>query len=276
MPLTILPPDASPLVHAGPVQLERISIEVSTRCDKGCWFCYNDSRPEGHGRWTADQLVEFVEDCAGHGIRAVSFGGGEPLQFEPIYEVLDRLRGRLFRSLTTNGLPLDESALRRLVEVGPDKVHVSLHFPGSSRELASVIRQVQEIAQQGLRSGVNLLVRRSQLDEAREASAALRRAGITADRVVYLPMRGRDTPTPREIASVAGGERFQSMTCLARCQNSPRFCSIDASRRVGWCSYTSARRELAELTYRELVRAVEGLPLEFCGAEGSGAIVSTK
>ena len=62
--------------------LERISIEVTNRCAKACWFCYNHSQPEADGRWEPDDLSRFVLDCAANGVKAVSFGGGEPLQYE--------------------------------------------------------------------------------------------------------------------------------------------------------------------------------------------------
>ena len=44
--------------------------------------------PEGDTRWTADELLSFVSDCADHGVKAVSFGGGEPLQYPALFEVL--------------------------------------------------------------------------------------------------------------------------------------------------------------------------------------------
>jgi MoaA/NifB/PqqE/SkfB family radical SAM enzyme len=47
---------------------ERISIEVTNRCQKACSFCYNHSLPDGDTRWTADELVAFVlglEFCGG-------------------------------------------------------------------------------------------------------------------------------------------------------------------------------------------------------------------
>ena len=109
--------------------LDRISIEVTNRCAKACWFCYNHSLPEGDTRWTADELVSFVGDCAAHGVKAVSFGGGEPLHYDGLFTVLERLRGTLFRSLTSNGLLLDGERLERLIAAAPDKVHISIHFP---------------------------------------------------------------------------------------------------------------------------------------------------
>ncbi|HLF92136.1 MAG TPA: radical SAM protein, partial [Planctomycetota bacterium] len=93
----------------------------------------------------------------------------------------------------------------------------------------------------------------------------VRDAGIGNDRIVYLPMRGKDTPTPEEVASVAGGRRFQSMTCLSACGRSERFCSIGWDKTAAWCSYTETRRALPELTYRGVASALDGLGLKFCG-----------
>jgi sulfatase maturation enzyme AslB (radical SAM superfamily) len=244
--------------------LERISIEVTNRCAKACWFCYNHSAPEGGTRWTPDELVDFVADCAAHGIKAVSFGGGEPLQYEGLFEVLRRLQGVLFRSLTSNGLLLKDDLLEQLIEAAPNKVHLSVHFPEHAGEVARVIRQVHELASRGIRSGINFLVARSNLGAATQAAAAIRNSGIGNDRIVYLPMRGRDTPTPDEVGQVAGG-KFQSMSCLMACGRSPRFCSIGWDRTVAWCSYTVTRRPLTELTYRALTAALDGLGLQFCG-----------
>ncbi len=247
------------------LSLELLSVEVTNRCAKACWFCYNHSLPEGPTRWTPDELVGFASDCAAHGIKAVSLGGGEPLQYDGLFDVLRRLRGVVFRSVTTNGLPLKGETLDRLVEAAPDKVHVSVHFPERAAEVQRVVRQVQDLAARGIRSGVNFLVARSNLEAAQQAAETVRAAGIGNDRIVYLPMRVRDTPTPREMARVAGGDKFQSMSCLLACARSPRFCSVGWDKTVAWCSYTETRAPLPELTYRSLQAALAGLGLKFCG-----------
>ena len=244
---------------------ERLSIELTNRCAKACWFCYNHSLPDGDTRWTVEDVVGFVRDCAAHGVRAVSFGGGEPLQYPHVFDILRRLDGLLFRSLTTNGLLLHAETLSRLVAARPDKVNVSIHFPGRIAEFERVLAQVNALANRGVRSGVNLLVGRSDLVAAREAGKRLREAGIGTDRIVYLPMRGRDTPTPEELAEVAGRTPFQSMTCLTACAKSDRFASVGWDKTVAWCSYTTARRPLPELTHGGLVAATNGLGLDFCG-----------
>ncbi len=248
-----------------PTAFERVSIELTNRCAKACWFCYNHSLPEGDTHWMPEEVVSFVSDCAAHGTRAVSFGGGEPLQYPGLFEVLTRLRGKLFRSLTSNGLLLTGELLDRLIEAAPEKVHLSIHFPQRESEVERVIEQVHELQRRGIRSGVNFLVTRSNLEAAVNAARRVREAGIGNERIVYLPMRGRDTPTPKELGQVAGSKAFQSMTCLLACGPSPRFCSIGWDRTVAWCSYTKTRRPLPELTFRGLIAAMTDLGLEFCG-----------
>jgi pyruvate-formate lyase-activating enzyme len=247
------------------VSVERISIEVTNRCSKACPFCYNQSNPDGRTCWDRDRLIGLVEDCAAHGVKAVSFGGGEPLEYEGICDVLTALTGKLFRSVTTNGLPLCGEAMTRLLEARPDKVHISLHFPGCQAEVSRVIRQAQELAAGGIRSGINLLVSRSGADAAERAAEHIRAKGIGHDRLVFLPMRGCNTPTPAQIAAVGRGQPFQSTSCLARCGPSPRFCSISWNGAAAWCSYTTERKQLAELTYRGLTDALDGLGVVPCG-----------
>ncbi|MCB9741842.1 MAG: radical SAM protein [Alphaproteobacteria bacterium] len=246
------------------MSVDRLSIELSTRCDKACAFCYNHSGPEGEGAWAFDELVAFIADCAAHGVRFVSLGGGEPLQWPRLFELLDALSGVVYRSLTTNGLRLD-GLMPELVAARPDKVHVSIHFPRRWPEVERVTRQVLALGEAGVPAGVNLLVDARELDEAQAAVTHLRAAGLGPEQLMILPRRGAHTPTPRQLGQVAGGPRFQSMTCLLACGPSPRFVSIDAQRRAAWCSYTETRRTLPSLDHAGLMAALEGLGLRFCG-----------
>ncbi len=245
--------------------LTRISLELTNLCRKGCAFCYNASDPRGGTTWTDDEIVALAEDCARHGVTAISLGGGEPLEYPGLFNILARLRGTLARTLTTHGLLLDPATIDRLVAVAPEKIHLSIHQPARLPEVHRVLASVHELAARGIPSGINLLVARSQLPAAITAASILRDAGIDAARVVYLPMRGRDTPTPDELARVAGGPRFQSMTCLLRCAASPRFCSIGWDRGVAWCSYTRTRNQLRAPTHAALLATLDNLGLTFCG-----------
>jgi hypothetical protein len=247
-----------------PLCVERLSVELSQRCGKACSFCYSASHAEGDTRWTEEDVVRLVTDCVANGTRAVSFGGGEPLEVPWLGSLLRSLEGVAFRSVTTNGLPLaDPDVLEQLVRARPDKVHVSIHAPGDDGEVARVIAQVRALADAGIASGVNLLVRKSAVAEATRARAALGEAGIDASRIVLLPMRGQDTPTPAEVAGVARGP-FQSMSCLTQCGKSPRFCAVGWDRSVAWCSYTRSRAPLSSPTFAALSHALKDLDVEPC------------
>ncbi len=252
-----------------PSPIDRISVEVTHACAKACWFCYNGSHPDGAEGWTPDELVDFAADCALEGVKALSLGGGEPLQYEGIFEVLERLKGVMFRSMTTNGLLLKGTRFERLIAAAPDKVHVSVHFPERTAEVKRAVRLVGELQDAGIRAGVNLLVQRSKLAAAAQAATTLRDCGIDPHQVVFLPMHSHDdTPSPQELAQVAGSKRFQSMTCLMGCAISPRFASITWDKRAAWCSYTQAKRPMTALTHRGLLEALDGLGLTYCGASG--------
>ena len=246
------------------MKIQRLSIELTNQCDKGCWFCYNHSQPGGATDWTVDELIAYVSDCQLHGTEAVSFGGGEPLQYDGVFEVLKALDGLLFRSMTTNGLILDEN-FENVIQARPDKVHLSIHFPQNNKEIDRVIRQALELDRAGIVSGVNLLVQKSNLEAATGATKRLHDSGIDNKRIVFLPIRSSDTPSPDQILAVAGNQPFQSMTCLQKCGKSERFASIGWDKTVAWCSYTQSRRKMKQLNHSGLVAALENLDLVFCG-----------
>jgi molybdenum cofactor biosynthesis enzyme MoaA len=146
--------------------IDRISLELSNACSKGCHFCYNASGRSAATVWQPGEVIDLARDCHANGdVKAISFGGGEPLEYAGVFDILRALRGAMFRSLTSNGLHLD-AHLGELVDCAPDKVHVSIHFPGNTDEVARVIRQVDALQRAGIPGGINLLVRASQLASA--------------------------------------------------------------------------------------------------------------
>ena len=246
------------------MHIERLSIELTNRCNKACVFCYNHSHPAGDTCWQADEVVGFVLDCVSQGTRAVSFGGGEPLLHADLFAILYRLQGRVFRSLTTNGLLLDDTALfARLVAAKPDKVQISIHQPGLEAEVSRVVRQIGALEAAGIVCGVNLLVSADALVATSAAASKLHKAGLDNRRIVYLPQRGDNTPSANDIMKLASGP-FQSVSCLTRCGPSPRFCSISWDKTAAWCSYTEARRVLPALTHAGLLAALQGLDVIHC------------
>ncbi len=233
--------------------LQHVSLELTNRCGKGCAFCYNASSPLGASAWDLEDLTALVVDLAAHGVEAVSFGGGEPLESSLLLPLLERTRGLLARSVTTNGLLLTEH-LAALERVRPERVHVSLHHPS---EFAHVLDSVRLLEARGIEAGVNLLVRPGDAAALREPIDRLHAAGLGDDRLVLLPLRGSGSPHPDELGQASGGRRFLSTTCLTGCARSPRFCSVRWDRTVAWCSYTPARAALRAPTHAALLEALD-------------------
>lgn len=78
-------------------------VSLLTECNLRCPFCYRDRRAESS--WTRASLRELLVKAAEWGVVDVAFGGGEPLLFPELGELLVELYARthLALSLTTNG-----------------------------------------------------------------------------------------------------------------------------------------------------------------------------
>lgn len=76
--------------------LDRISIDLSNYCSKQCDFCYNHSTKEGNVLWTVEELIPFILDLHEHGIDAVSFGGGEPFEYDGIFKLISSLMSEMY------------------------------------------------------------------------------------------------------------------------------------------------------------------------------------
>lgn len=89
-----------------------IRIKPTNRCNHNCWYCaYRaDGLQLGEGMREADQIpeakmMEIVDDLIAMGVKAVTFsGGGEPLLYKPLPDVIDRLaKGGIRVATLTNG-----------------------------------------------------------------------------------------------------------------------------------------------------------------------------
>ena len=249
--------------------IKLVSIELTQRCQKGCPWCYASAVPEGRTFWQPDVLLSFVKDLHANGVEAVSFGGGEPLEYPWILSFLDNLLDvPIFVSMTTSGLLLDDRVMR-LLSTRVDKVHVSIHFPENVQEVTRVTKQVQALSALGMKSGINFVVKGKHPDLEETAVRLIKDAGIGSDRVIFLPLRGVGIPMdPKPVQRLGKilGAKWQSTWCLLECKESARFVSVDWEGKVGYCSYTSAKTKMEEFTYAGLKRALASKELVFCGA----------
>ena len=245
-------------------QIELLSIDLSNYCSKQCPFCYNHSRREGNTLWKPQEVIDFTSDCIEHGVKAVSLGGGEPFEYNGVFEVIDALYPKCYLSVTSNGLPLENKEIWEMLDKHkPDKIHLTIHQPDNEAEVLRVERQVQQIASIGIKPGVNLLVG---ADKIASVKSVFERLGklLNNDQIILVPQRFSNTPTPKQLASVAGGKPFQSPSCLLKCQRPANFCSVSWDKKVNSCSFAPNKVPLETLDYAGLVKALEMVKWEKC------------
>lgn len=246
------------------MNIELLSIDLSNYCSKQCPFCYNHSRREGNTLWKPQEVIDFASDCIDHGVKAVSLGGGEPFEYDGVFEVIDALYPKCYLSVTSNGLPFENELIWSILDVHkPDKIHVTIHQPDNDVEVMRVERQVQQIASIGVKPGVNLLVGADRIEFANMVYNQLIEI-LNSDQIILVPQRFSNTPTPKQLASVANGKPFQSPTCLLKCQRPTNFCSVSWDKKVNSCSFAPNKVPLETLDYAGLIKALEKVKWKKC------------
>lgn len=245
--------------------IEMLSIDLSAYCSKGCSFCYNRSSKRGNTMWCPEEVIAFATDCIRNGVKAVSFGGGEPLEYDGLFEIIEVLNKLAFVSVTSNGLLLDNDDIwANLIEHAPDKLHISIHFPENKDEISRVIRQIQRLKATSIIPGVNMIVSADNLDACRHTYCRLRNL-LEAKSIILVPLRrtGKKT-TPQMLKYVAGVEPFQSTSCLLGCNMPVNFVSVSWDKKVAHCSFTSAKAPLKTLNYAGLESALQSAGFISC------------
>lgn len=238
------------------MNIELLSIDLSNYCSKQCPFCYNHSTREGNTMWRPSEVISFASDCIRHGIKAVSLGGGEPFEYEGVFEVIRALYPQCYLSVTSNGLPLEDESMWQLLEqCKPDKIHITIHQPNNESEVRRVEELLPRIKAIGIKPGLNLLVGADRIEAAANVFQRMKKM-LDSDQIILVPQRFSNTPTPKQLASVAGGKPFQSPSCLLACKRPENFCSVSWDKKVNSCSFAPNKEPLETLDYAGLTSAL--------------------
>ena len=101
----------------------------------------------------------------------------------------------------------------------------------------------------------DLLINANKVEHCKATYGSLRKL-LEKDQIILIPQRFSDTPTSQQLASVTGGEPFQSPSCLLRCERPERSASISWDKKVNWCSYAGGKQPLKTLDYQGLIEAL--------------------
>lgn len=244
--------------------IELLSIDLSNFCSKECNFCYNHSNMEGNVEWTPDEIIEFASDCIANGVKAISLGGGEPFEYDGVFEIIAKLQKLAYLSLTTNGLPLEDSNVwSQLIQHTPDKIHITIHHPNETQEVKRVKRQIRKLAATSIKPGVNLLVAKDTIEYCRDVYHQLL-DDLSPSQIILVPHRYSNTPTPKQIAYVADSKHFQSASCLLGCEPPTNFVSVSWDKKVNRCSYAGGKQPLEALSYQGVINALNKVVFQSC------------
>lgn len=214
--------------------------------------------------WKPSEVISFAKDCIAHGIKAISLGGGEPFEYKGVFEIIDALRPEAYLSVTSNGLPLQNSKIwDLLLHHSPDKIHITIHQPDNEEEVERVITQIKKLKETEIKPGVNLLVAANKINACKKAYSTLSEE-LASSQIILVPQRFSNTPMPKALSSVTGGEPFQSPSCLLECKRPRNFCSISWDKKVNSCSFAGGKEKMHTLDYKGLTEALEHVSFTSC------------
>jgi len=214
--------------------------------------------------WTPAEVIAFATDCIAHGVKAVSLGGGEPFEYDGVFDIIDALRPMAYLSVTSNGLPLlNRDLWQQLMLHSPDKIHITIHNPDNDAEVCRVKAQVEQLAITTIKPGVNLLVSSHTIEACKQVYQLLRGI-ILPDQIILVPQRFSCTPSANDLALITGGAPFQSPSCLLGCMRPTNFCSVSWDKRVNSCSFAGGKEPLEELTYSGMVNTLQRINFTHC------------
>jgi radical SAM protein with 4Fe4S-binding SPASM domain len=158
---------------------ETVHLAITERCNRSCPGCYVPH--QGSPELTVADWCDLMAQWAQMRVFQIAVGGGEPLLYDGLFEVLACARQHsLVANLTTNGTLLDKETVLHLEEAGVARVNVSWNSPGGDdwgRGQAAQ-RALELLLDSTFQVGVNLLITPALLPRLPQVLARLRAAGI--------------------------------------------------------------------------------------------------
>ncbi len=104
-----------------------VHLELTYACNWRCVFCYNPRHHDLRGLSAAD-WQPVLDDLRTLGALTVTLTGGEPLRHPEFFTIAAAVRARaLALKVYTNGALIDAAMARRLAELRPLAIELSLH-----------------------------------------------------------------------------------------------------------------------------------------------------
>ncbi len=161
-------------------------IEITYRCNHLCTFCYNS--PSGEREMTTEQIFDVLRKVAEFGVLYVTLTGGEALCHKHFFKIAAEVRrlGMALRIYSNGYLMADKKVVRRIKELTPVEVEISLH--GATAEthegltkikgsFAKTVKAIENLNEAGIKVNLKCPITRLNQHELFEIKALANRLG---------------------------------------------------------------------------------------------------
>lgn len=147
--------------------------EITFKCNHLCDFCYNS--PTGQKELPTDDVMAGIDKIADFGVLFLTLTGGEPMVRPDFWKICEKAKSREFAiRLYTNGFLLDAERTKRLKEINPFEVEISIHggkpethdkltgIPGSFHKIVAAL---DHLSREGIKTNLKCPITRWNQDE---------------------------------------------------------------------------------------------------------------
>ncbi len=180
-------------------------IEITYRCNHLCTFCYN--APSGAREMTTEQIFEAIRKVRELGVLYLTLTGGEAMCHKDFFKIAKEVRrlGMALRIYSNGYLLADRKMVRRVKELNPMEIEISLHgaTPASHEALTKIkgsfdktVRAIENLNEAGIKINLKCPITKLNQHELFEIKALAKRLGrsINFDAVITPKDDGNQDP----------------------------------------------------------------------------------
>jgi radical SAM protein with 4Fe4S-binding SPASM domain len=137
------------------------------KCSLNCRHCYSFADSEKNSEISTEQAKDLINQLAEVNCPVILFSGGEPLQREDIFELIQKAKKMNIRAvLSTNGTLIDKRTAARLSESGLSYAGISIdgdkdyhnEFRGDNQAYQKAIQGIKNCIETGLKVGLRFTI----------------------------------------------------------------------------------------------------------------------
>lgn len=186
--------------------LFQIEIDVTSRCNAQCPFCFQGNSHEGNKKeMSLQMIIDLLDKLREMGTYHIGFSGGEPFARPDFLEILRNAKKRGFAiSLITNAMLLSEEKIDELEKIGIDRITVSFHSIKKENYLKSfgisnpnlydtALSNINYMIKKNISVGIAMTITKYNINDIEDTSNYFYKLGLSESDINYnLLLRGKN------------------------------------------------------------------------------------